>query len=168
MAENVEIGLESLSAEKIVSQIFSKEITVEEVVSCYLARISRFNPSLKAIVSLKNVKTIKEEAKNKKLPKTNKYPGKLLFGLPLAVKDLFDVKGLPTSYGLPEFKNNIATKNSIIVERLINHGAIIIGKTNTPELGVGSHTANKYLELQQMFTILQNQLEAPVVVRPRQ
>ena len=60
MAENVEIGLESLSAEKIVSQIFSKEITVEEVVSCYLARISRFNPSLKAIVSLKNVKTIKE------------------------------------------------------------------------------------------------------------
>ena len=143
MAVKIEMELEDLSAEKIVSQIFSKQITAEEVVSRYLARINRFNHSLKAIVSLKDEETIREEAKNKQLRQSNKYPDKLLFGLPLAVKDLFDVKGLPTSYGLPEFKNNIATKNSIIVERLINHGAIIIGKTNTPELGVGSHTTNK-------------------------
>ena len=63
--------------------------------------------------------------------------------MPLAVKDLTDVKGLPTSYGLPELKNNIANQNSIIVDRLIDHGAIIIGKTNTPEFGIGSHTKNK-------------------------
>jgi len=135
--------LEDLSAEKIVSQILLKQITVEEVVTHFLERINKFNDSLKAIVSLKDEKIIREEAKNKKLQKLNEYQEKLLFGLPLAVKDLFDVKGLPTSYGLPEFKNNLATKNSIIVERLINHGAIIIGKTNTPELGVGSHTTNK-------------------------
>ena len=128
---------------KIVSQILLKQITVEEVVTHFLERINKFNDSLKAIVSLKDEKIIREEAKNKKLQKLNEYQEKLLFGLPLAVKDLFDVKGLPTSYGLPEFKNNLATKNSIIVERLINHGAIIIGKTNTPELGVGSHTTNK-------------------------
>ena len=52
MALKVEVGLEDLSAEKIVSQIFSKQITAEEVVSHFLARISRFNHSLQAIVSI--------------------------------------------------------------------------------------------------------------------
>ena len=53
MAVKVEMGLEDLSAEKIVSQIFSKQITAEEVVSHYLARINRFNHSLKAIVLIR-------------------------------------------------------------------------------------------------------------------
>ena len=74
MAVKVEMGLEDLSAEKIVSQIFSKQITAEEVVSHYLARINRVNHSLKAIVSLKDEETIREEAKNKQLRQSYKYP----------------------------------------------------------------------------------------------
>ena len=66
-----------------------------------------------------------------------------MFGLPLACKDLFDIKGIPSTYGFPPYKNNIAKKNSLIVDRLINNGAIIIGKTNTAELGVGGHTTNR-------------------------
>ena len=61
----------------------------------------------------------------------------------MAIKDLTDAEGLPTSYGLKKFENNLPSKNSIMVDRLISHGAIIIGKTNTPELGLGSHTTNK-------------------------
>ena len=137
------MSLKDLPVERIVSRIISKEITVDEVVEYYLERINKFNHSLNAIVSLRNEEEIREEARNKKLHKTKEGKEMLLFGLPLAVKDLVDVKGLPTSYGLPELKSNIATQNSIMVSRLINHGAIIIGKTNTPEFGVGSHTTNK-------------------------
>ena len=50
---------------------------------------------------------------------------------------------MPSTYGYPNFKNNIAKKNSLIVDRLKNNGAIIIGKTNTAELGIGGHTANR-------------------------
>ena len=133
--------LENLSANEIVSSIYRKEITPEEVASYYLDRINKFNPILKAIVSLKKEDMIIEEAKS--LTQTETNQDMLLFGLPLAIKDLFDVKGLPTSYGLSLYKSNIAKKNSILVDRLIKHGAIIIGKTNIPELAIGSHTTNK-------------------------
>ena len=133
--------LEKLSAEEIVSHIISKQITAEEVIEHYLNRINRFNDSLNAIVSVKDEEIIRDEAK--RLKQNNKDSDKLLFGLPMAIKDLTDVEGLPTTYGLTEYRNNFPSKNSIIVDRLIDQGTIIIGKTNTPELGLGSHTTNK-------------------------
>ena len=133
--------LEKLSAEEIVSHIISKQITAEEVIEHYLNRINRFNDSLNAIVSVKDEEIIRDEAK--RLKQNNKDSDKLLFGLPMAIKDLTDVEGLPTTYGLTEYRNNFPLKNSIIVDRLIDQGTIIIGKTNTPELGLGSHTTNK-------------------------
>ena len=135
--------LKDLPIEKIVSHITSKEISIDEVVDYYLARIKKFNHSLNAIVSLRDEEEIRKEARNNKLNKTKEGKEMLLLGLPLAVKDLTDVQGITTSYGLPELRNNIANQNSIIVDRLSNHGAIIIGKTNTPEFGIGSHTKNK-------------------------
>ena len=135
--------LENLSADKIVSNIIEKKISTEEVIDYYLQRIKKYNPVINAIVSLKDEEEIKVEAKEKDLTKNSDNKLKLLYGLPLAVKDLFDVKGIPTTYGIKEFKNNIPTKNSLIVDRLINHGAIIIGKTNIPEFAVGAHTNNK-------------------------
>ena len=135
--------LKDLPVEKIVSHITSKEISIDEVVDYYLARIKKFNHSLNAIVSLRDEEEIRKEASNNKLNKTKEGKEMLLLGLPLAVKDLTDVQGITTSYGLPELRNNIANQNSIIVDRLSNHGAIIIGKTNTPEFGIGSHTKNK-------------------------
>ena len=135
--------LKDLPVEKIVSHITSKEISIDEVVDYYLARIKKFNHSLNAIVSLRDEEEIRKEARNNKLNKTKEGKEMLLLGLPLAVKDLTDAQGITTSYGLPELRNNIANQNSIIVDRLSNHGAIIIGKTNTPEFGIGSHTKNK-------------------------
>ena len=135
--------LENLSADKIVSNIIEKKISAEEVTYYYLQRIKMYNPVINAIVSLKDEEEIKAEAKEKDFTKNSDNKLKLLYGLPLAVKDLFDVKGIPTTYGIKEFKNNIPSKNSLIVDRLINHGAIIIGKTNVPEFAVGAHTNNK-------------------------
>jgi len=133
--------LENLSVQEIVSHILSKKISPEEVADYYLNRIRKLNPVLNAIVSLKDEDLIKDEVKH--IKQKDKDVKALLFGLPLAIKDLTDAEGLPTTYGLKKFKNNLPSKNSIMVDRLISHGAIIIGKTNTPELGLGSHTTNK-------------------------
>ena len=133
--------LENLSVQEIVLHILSKKISPEEVADYYLNRIRKLNPVLNAIVSLKDEDLIKDEVKH--IKQKDKDVKALLFGLPLAIKDLTDAECLPTTYGLKKFKNNLPSKNSIMVDRLISHGAIIIGKTNTPELGLGSHTTNK-------------------------
>ncbi len=125
---------ENKSILEIISLIRSKEVLVKEVVEFYLQRITKYNPILNAIVLLKEEEKILNEA-NLKDKDNNK--SKSLFGLPLACKDLFDIEGMPSTYGFPNFKNNIAKKNSLIVDRLKNNGAILIGKTNTAELGVG-------------------------------
>ena len=132
--------LENKSVKEIISIIHKKEVSVKEVVSFYLDRIKKFNPSLNAIVSIKNEGEIIKEAKNK-----DEYfdKNKTLFGLPLASKDLLDVVGFPTTYGFPGYKDYFPEKNSLIVDRQIDAGCIMIGKTNTAELGVGAHTANR-------------------------
>ena len=131
---------ENKSVKEIISLIHKKEVSVKEVVSFYLERIKKFNPSLNAIVSIKDEEEIIKEAKDKD---ENFDKSKPLFGLPLASKDLLDVVGFPTTYGFPGYKNYFPEKNSLIVDRQVNSGAIIIGKTNTAELGVGAHTANR-------------------------
>ncbi len=66
----------------------------------------------------------------------------LLHGLPLAVKDLDDAAGLPTTYGSPIFRDNLATTDSRMVAGLRGAGALVLGKTNTPEFGAGANTRN--------------------------
>ena len=65
-----------------------------------------------------------------------------LHGFPHAVKDLLPVKGIRSTQGSPIFKDFVPTADSLMVERLRQAGAIIIGKTNAPEFGLGSHTYN--------------------------
>ena len=131
---------ENKSVHEIISIIHKKEVSVKEVVSFYLDRIKKFNSSLNAIVSIKDEEKIIKEAKDKD---ENFDKNKPLLGLPLAPKDLLDVVGFPTTYGFPGYKNYFPKKNSLIVDRLVDAGAIIIGKTNTAELGVGGHTTNR-------------------------
>src|SRR5262245_46770832 len=66
-----------------------------------------------------------------------------LHGLPVAVKDLVLTKGIRTTFGSPIYKNFVPDQDALIVERMKRAGAIIIGKTNTPEFGAGSQTFNK-------------------------
>src|SRR5678815_3893514 len=65
-----------------------------------------------------------------------------LHGLPVAHKDLMETRGIRTTFGSPLYKDNVPTENDIIVERIRRAGAIIVGKTNTPEFGAGSQTFN--------------------------
>ena len=134
--------MEKHSLKEIIGLLKDRKISEKELLQHYFSRINKFNPSLNALVSLRSIDEVLKDLENLKGCSVQKKT-KSLFGVPLAVKDLIDVKGLPTTYGVPKYKNNVAKKNSIIVDRLIDSGALIIGKTNTPEWGLGSHTFNR-------------------------
>ena len=132
----------ALSASALSLAIREREISCYEVMTAYLERIHRFNPTYNAIVSLASDDTLFEEAKaaDKALSKGD-YWG-WMHGMPHAVKDLADVRGFVSSSGSPLFSGTVAKKDSLPVERMRNVGAIFIGKTNTPEFGLGSQTYN--------------------------
>ena len=135
--------IEEQSIEAITSKIKSHELKSEDVVKFYLDKIKQHNKDLNAIVSLKDENEIISEAREKDKLINNSNEIGLLHGLPLAIKDITDVKKLPTSFGCKEYRNNFPTEDSIIAERLKKEGAIIIGKTNTAELAYGSQTSNR-------------------------
>ena len=132
--------IESLSLEDQVNLIKKKEIKIIELVDFYLDRVEKFNGTLNAIINLKDFDEIRDIARLKDKSLESNLP---LNGIPFAIKDVFDVVGFPTSEGLNINKNNLPKRNSIFVNRLQKNGAIIIGKTNTSELAIGSHTVNK-------------------------
>ena len=132
--------IENQSVKEIQKSINSREISIKEVVEYYLDKIEKFNPDLNAIVLQKDSELIIKEAIQKDNANEIDKP---LNGLPIAIKDLTDAVGFKTTYGFPGSKNNQPKKNSLFVNRLIDKGAIIIGKTNTAELGVGGHTINR-------------------------
>ena len=109
-------------------------ISAAELMALTLDRIDAVNPSLNAIVALQPRDALMEQA-------TAPSDGPLS-GLPIAIKDLADTKGITTTYGSPIFKSHIPPSDSAMVARLRRAGAIIIGKTNTPEWGLGSHSYN--------------------------
>ena len=132
--------LENQTVEEIQKNIKNREISIKEVIEYYLDKIEKLNPNLNAIILQKDRELLLKDA----IEKDNiRETGKPLNGLPLAIKDLTDVIGFKTTYGFPGSKNNQPKKNSLFVNRLIDKGAIIIGKTNTAELGVGGHTINR-------------------------
>ena len=131
---------ENKTVKELILLIKNREISIKELNKYYLEKINIINPKLNAIVSLKDENEILDEAKKKD---EQKDKSSMLFGLPIAIKDLSDVRGLPTTYGYKGTKNYLPKKNSLFVDRLINNGVIIIGKTNTAELGVGGHTINR-------------------------
>ena len=132
--------LEDQSVEKIIQNIKSSKLSIKELMEYYLDRIEKYNTNLNAIILLKDKETLISEAVKKDNLKETHKP---LNGIPIAIKDLSDVVGLRTTYGFPGTKNYLPQKNSLFVDRLIKSGAIIIGKTNTAELGVGGHTINR-------------------------
>ena len=132
----------SLSAIELSAKIRDRALSCKEVMQSYLTHIERINRPFNAIVSIRDRDQLLLEARqcDEELSK-GMYHG-WMHGFPHAVKDLADAKGLLTTRGSPIFKDNVATGDAIFVERIKKAGAIIIGKTNVPEFGLGSHTYN--------------------------
>jgi amidase len=128
----------SLSAGEQAARIANKSLSAEALMQATLDRVAAVNPAVNAIVSLREADILMQEARE-----ADSAPAKgPLHGLPIAIKDLADAAGLPTSQGSPAFAGQIAKADSLHVARLRAAGAIVIGKTNTPEFGLGSHTYN--------------------------
>ena len=135
-----------LSVREQVDLISKREIKVEELFQEYLSNIEKLNPKLNAIVSLRDKDWIIDKAKSQDAQKVDVTGKQVLFGLPFVSKELFDVKGMPTTYGLLEYQNNFPQNDSLIVKKIKQQGATIIGKSNMAELAIGSHTKNKLFD----------------------
>ena len=133
--------LAALSATEIVALVKAGQVSPVEVVEASLNRIERCNPTLNAVVTL-NERAI-EDARALESSIRSGSGSSALCGVPVGIKDLTAVAGLRTTYGSPIFSDHVPAEDSIIVERLRSEGAIIVGKTNTPEFGAGASTFNE-------------------------
>lgn len=127
-----------MSALEQSSAIERKTLGIAELMQATLDRIDAVNGTVNAVVSLRDPDDLMAEARA-----AQDAPRKgWLHGIPIAIKDLAHAKGLPNSAGSPLFAGQISEYDEPVVKRLRDAGALIIGKTNTPEFGLGSHTFN--------------------------
>lgn len=131
-----------LSAVELAEAIRERRLSVREVAGAFLDRIEAVNPLVNAIVSLRERADILAEADRADAHLSRRGEAGSLFGLPIAIKDLALTKGLRTTFGSPIFADFVPDEDDFFVERIREAGAIIIGKTNVPEFGLGSNTYN--------------------------
>ena len=131
-----------MSGLELSAAIRTKRVSCVEVMNAYLDHIAHLNPKVNAIVSLQDRGDLLRQARERDAQLARgEYLG-WMHGFPQAIKDLAPVKGIRMAMGSPLFKDFIAPTDAIFVERMKRAGAIIIGKTNTPEFGLGSQTYN--------------------------
>jgi amidase len=133
--------LVSLNAVELSQKIHAKQVSCVEVMHAYLAHIERYNPKVNAIVSLQPADLLLQQAKERDAQLARGESLGWMHGFPHAVKDLALTKGMRTSHGSP-LLDGVPDHDDIFVERLRRHGAILIGKTNVPEMGFGSQSYN--------------------------
>jgi amidase len=131
-----------MDATVLSKTIHSRKVSCVEVMSAYLDHIDRFNPKVNAIVALQEREGLLALSRERDAQLARGESLGPLHGFPHAVKDLQAVKGIRMTLGSPIMKNFVPAADGLMVERLRAAGALFIGKTNTPEFGLGSHTYN--------------------------
>ena len=119
------------SAKELASALRAKKIGCLELLDLYLERVERHNPRINAIVWM-NADAARKRAKaaDKALAKGEVWGP--LHGVPMTIKESYDVVGMPTTWGVPEYKDNYPKANAVAVDRFLNAGAVLFGKTNVP------------------------------------
>ncbi|MCG7505004.1 amidase [Mesorhizobium retamae] len=135
-------GICGRSAVDLAAAIRERRLSAREVMTAFLDRIEAINPKVNAIVSLRDRAELLAEAEGADVHLAAGGAAGPLFGLPIAIKDLAQTKGLKTTFGSPIFADLVPQEDEFFVERMRKAGAIIIGKTNVPEFGLGSNTYN--------------------------
>ena len=129
-------------ATQLAEKIAKREVSCTEVMQAFLARIEEVNSNVNAICTLEADAALDEAKVKDEALASGLAPGPL-FGLPIAIKDLANTKGMRTTSGSLLFEHHVPDFDDLFVERIREAGAIVIGKTNTPEFGAGSHSFNK-------------------------
>ena len=137
------MDLTDLDADALSAAIHAREVSCREVMQATLARIAEFNPTYNAIVSLRDPDALLREAGARDAQLAVGASMGWMHGMPQAIKDLADTAGLRTTHGSPLLREHVPEVDGLMVARMKAAGCIVIGKTNTPEFGLGSHTFNE-------------------------
>ena len=130
------------TAVELAGMIARRELSARELLDACLARIEAVNPELNAIVTLVPEIAYERAAAADQAVADGDELGPL-HGLPVAHKDLELTAGIRTTMGSPLFADFVPVEDGLIAERMRAAGAVVLGKTNTPEFGAGSHTFNE-------------------------
>lgn len=131
-----------MNAVDLTALLNKRKISAREVMQAHLKQIAKVNAKVNAIITFVPEQELMAQASaaDEWMAKGNATGA--LHGLPMAVKDLTETKDIKTTYGSPLWKDNVPQQDALVVQRQKKAGAIIIGKTNVPELGMGSQTFN--------------------------
>jgi amidase len=119
------------SATALLADLQAGRATAVELLEMYIDRVNRLNPKINAVVATDLENARKRARDADKATKNGETWGRL-HGLPITIKDSFEVTGMPCTSGSPDLKNYMPEKNADVVQALINEGAIVFGKTNLP------------------------------------
>ena len=113
-----------------------------EVMEAVLARIDAVNPAVNAYVTVARESALAEARRATRALGRRRTPLRPLHGVPVSIKDLYATKGMRTTWGSLIYKDHVPSDDDLVVQRLKSAGAIVVGKTNTPEFGAGGTTFN--------------------------
>jgi amidase len=130
-----------LSATELAQRIASRQLSSVEVVDAHLTRIDAVNPALNAVVRVLADQARASAVSADKRLAAGEVAGPL-HGVPFTVKENIDVAGLPTTWGVPALAQAVVPADAPVVERMRAAGAIPIGRTNLPDMGLRVHTAS--------------------------
>jgi amidase len=124
-------GIAFAATQTLAAEIQARRIGCAELLDFYLRRAERINGEINAMVAWR-IEEARERARQADSALANGDSWGPLHGVPVTVKESCDISGLPTTFGDPRFANNIARSDAAAVERLLDAGAVIFGKTNVP------------------------------------
>ncbi|HET7233428.1 MAG TPA: amidase [Longimicrobium sp.] len=129
-----------LSAAEIARRVRAREISPVDVLDACLQRVTDLNPALNAVVTL-NTRSHDQARELERRIMAGEDVGPLA-GVPVGIKDVTQVEGLRCTFGSPLFTDHMPEEDALVVRRLRAAGAVIVGKTNTPEFAAGGNTWN--------------------------
>jgi amidase len=134
--------IHELDACALSAAIHRREVSAREVMQAFLARVDALNPKVNALVALLLHDGLLAQADERDAMLAQGRSMGWMHGFPMAIKELSPVAGLPLSMGSPLLAGQIAPHDSLMVARMKAAGGIVIGKSNVPEFGLGSHSYN--------------------------
>jgi amidase len=120
-----------LTATELAQRLRRRELSAVELLQHHLRRVERLNPALNAVVVL-DTEVALQRARDADAALARGECWGPLHGLPMTVKESFDLPGLPTTWGFESMRGNIAKRPAVAVQRLLDAGAVVFGKTNVP------------------------------------
>lgn len=134
-------AITSLPARRLAERIAAGAVSAVEALDAHLARVDRLNPEVNAIVTL-DIDGARRRAEAADRAHARGGTWGPLHGVPMTVKDVWETAGVRTTCGAPELSDHVPSTNAVAVQRLLDAGAVVFGKTNTPLMAGDVQTYN--------------------------